>query len=253
MEIRKLEIINGKGYKLQAYLELPADQKATHYAIFAHCFTCNSNFNAVRNISTALTAHGTGVVRFDFTGLGNSEGTFAESHFSANVSDLVYVHQYMTAHFQAPELLIGHSLGGAAVIAAAAQLPAIKAVATIGAPYQVDHVKKQLKYEKDNEANGEEWEVNIGGRPFLINKSFLDEMQKTDLHTILAGLHKPLLLLHAPGDKVVGIENAQRLYHSAAHPKSFISLDNADHLLSNKKDSIYAANIIAAWAERYIV
>jgi uncharacterized OsmC-like protein/pimeloyl-ACP methyl ester carboxylesterase len=252
MENHKLDIINDKGYKLNAYLELPPNQKPAHYAIFAHCFTCNSNLNAVRHISAALTAHGFGVVRFDFTGLGKSEGTFAESHFSANVGDLVAVAQYMKAHYAAPALLVGHSLGGAAVIAAAARLPDIKAVATIGAPARVDHVKKHFSLEKNGTTGDMEWEVNIGGRPFMITKTFLDEMEKVDLNAILGHLHKAVLFLHAPGDNIVGIENAQSLYQSALHPKSFVSLDNADHLLTKKGDSTYAAEIIAAWASRYI-
>lgn len=252
MEIHKLDIINEQGYKLNAYLELPPNQKPSHYAIFGHCFTCNSNLNAVRHISSALTLHGFGVVRFDFTGLGKSEGSFAESHFSANVADLVAVAEYMKAHYGAPALLVGHSLGGAAVIAAASKLPDIKAVATIGAPSRVDHVKKHFSLEKNNMTGEMGWEVNIGGRPFMINKTFLDEMEKVDLNGILGNLHKAILFLHAPGDNIVGIENAQSLYQSAMHPKSFVSLDNADHLLTKKVDSTYAANIIAAWASRYI-
>jgi uncharacterized OsmC-like protein/pimeloyl-ACP methyl ester carboxylesterase len=252
MESQKIEIINEKGYKLQAYLELPPNQKPGHYAIFAHCFTCNSNFSAVRNISRALNAHGFAVVRFDFTGLGKSEGTFAESHFSANVSDLICVHQYMKTHFAAPELLVGHSLGGAAVIVAAAQLDEVKAIATIGAPSRVDHVKTHFVYPENNITESGELEVNIGGRPFLINKEFLDEMQKTDLHAVVAGLHKPILILHSPSDQIVGIENAQELYRSANHPKSFISLDNADHLLNEKADSAYVGNVISIWVDRYV-
>jgi putative redox protein len=147
---------------------------------------------------------------------------------------------------------VGHSLGGAAVIAAAAILPEIKAVATIGAPARVDHVKKHFTLKKNDITGDLEWEVNIGGRPFMITKTFLDEMEKVDLNAILSHLHKAVLFLHAPGDKIVGIENAQSLYQSAAHPKSFVSMDNADHLLTKKEDSTYAANIIAAWASRYI-
>ncbi|WPU94783.1 bifunctional alpha/beta hydrolase/OsmC family protein [Mucilaginibacter sabulilitoris] len=252
MQSRKLEILNKQGYKLNAYLELPPNGKPTHYAIFAHCFTCNSNLNAVRHISAALAVHGIGVIRFDFTGLGQSEGTFAESHFSANVGDLVAVAQYMKLHYASPALLVGHSLGGAAVIAAAARLPEVKAVATIGAPARVDHVKKHFRLEKNDRTGDLEWEVNIGGRPFMITKTFLEEIEKVDLHAILGHLHKAVLFLHAPGDNIVGIENAQSLYEGAVHPKSFVSLDDADHLLTQKEDSTYAANIIATWASRYI-
>ncbi|WP_345952887.1 alpha/beta fold hydrolase [Mucilaginibacter sp. PAMB04168] len=252
MESQKLEIMNDKGYRLNAYLDLPPNGQPAHYAIFAHCFTCNINLNAVRHISTALTTHGFGVVRFDFTGLGKSEGTFSESHFSANINDLVAVSQHLKKHYAAPSLLVGHSLGGAAVIAAAAMLPEVKAVATIGAPAGVDHVKKHISVTNTDETGGPEWEVNIGGRPFKITKTFLEEMENVDLNDILSQLHKAVLFLHAPGDSIVGIENAQSLYHSARHPKSFVSLDDADHLLTKKADSLYAAEIIAAWASRYI-
>ncbi|RBQ07836.1 bifunctional alpha/beta hydrolase/OsmC family protein [Pedobacter miscanthi] len=248
----RLEIKNDKGYKLNAYLDLPANQKPAHYAIFAHCFTCNSNLNAVRHISAELAANGFGVVRFDFTGLGESEGTFAESHFSANVSDLIAVFQHMKTYYTPPVLLIGHSLGGAAVIAAAERLPELRAVATIGAPSKVDHVRKLLTLQEPAGQDDRDWEVNIGGRPFLINKTFLEEMEKTDLQAILGRLHKPILFMHAPGDNIVSIDNAQVLYSSASHPKSFISLDNADHLLRLRKDSLYAAKIIAAWVSRYV-
>jgi pimeloyl-ACP methyl ester carboxylesterase len=252
METREIEIINDKGYKLQGHLELPADKAPDHFALLAHCFTCNSNFNSVRTISTALTSHGIGVVRFDFTGLGKSQGTFTESHFASNISDLLCVSRYMAENLSSPVLLIGHSLGGAAVIAAAAQLPDVKAVATIGTPFRVDHVQTHFRLDI-NKPDSVEWEVRIGGRPYIINRLFIEEMKKADLHTILGSLHKAMLFLHAPGDNIVGIENATSLYQSALHPKSFLSLDDADHLLSEKKDAIYAANVIAAWADRYLL
>lgn len=251
MTSTKLNIDNDKGYKLQAYLEMPANQKPNHYAIFAHCFTCNSSFNAVRNISRALTAYGFAVVRFDFTGLGSSEGEFAESHFSANVNDLISVSNYLKDHFDAPELLVGHSLGGAAVIVAASKLENIKAVATIGAPATVDHVTRLFTHNADDVQENKELQVNIGGRPFKINPEFLADFKKTDLPEITKSLKKPLLILHAPSDNIVSIENAEKLYHNAHHPKSFISLDTADHLLSNARDSEYAGKMIGCWVERY--
>lgn len=251
MKNSKLKILNSKGHTLNAYLELPANQKPTYYAIFGHCFTCSGNLNAVKYISRALTKHGFGVLRFDFTGLGHSEGEFAESHFSANVNDLIDVHQYMKETYAAPSLLVGHSLGGAAVLAAAAQLDDIKAVATIGAPAHVDHVKKLFVNQGEEFNEKGEVLVNIGGRPFTIDKEFIDDFDKTDLPEIVKSLKKPLLILHSPFDKVVSIENAQQLYHHAYHPKSFVSLDDADHLLTKKKDSIYVGNVIATWVERY--
>ena len=247
----KLNIQNKKGHKLQAFLELPADQKPQYYAIFAHCFTCSSALGAVKNISRSLTSHGFGVIRFDFTGLGRSEGEFAESYFSANVDDLIAVNDYLKAHYQAPGLLVGHSLGGAAVIVAASKLENIKAVATVGAPATVSHVTHLFSHSIEEVKEKGEVEVNIGGIPFKINEEFVEDFGKIDLPEITKNLRKPLLIMHAPFDKIVGIDNAHKLYHGAHHPKSFVSLDDADHLLSNSKDSLYVGNVIGTWVQRY--
>lgn len=251
MKSTKFQIENAQGHKLSAYLELPANQKPNYYAIFAHCFTCSSTLNAVKNISRTLTTHGFGVVRFDFTGLGRSEGEFAESHFSGNVADLLAVQQYMKDNYEAPCLLVGHSLGGAAVLVAASKLENIKAVATIGAPANVSHVKRLFSHNIDEIPADEKVQVNIGGRPFTINNEFVSDFDKTDLPKIVKNLRKPLLILHSPIDAIVGIENAKELYVNAHHPKSFVSLDNADHLLTNIRDSRYAGNMIGTWVERY--
>ena len=251
MKSTKLKIKNRKGIILNAHLELPANQKPNYYAIFAHCFTCSSSLSAVRNISRALTQDGFAVVRFDFTGLGRSEGEFADSHFSANVEDLLDVHAYMTAEYQAPSLLVGHSLGGAAVLVAASEIEAVKAVATVGAPASVSHVKHLFSHQVEAiEAKGN-IEVNIGGRPFVINEDFVKEFDKIDLPLVVKDLRKPLLILHSPFDKIVGIENAEQLYKNAHHPKSFVTLDNADHLLSKENDSQYVGEVIGTWAKRY--
>jgi putative redox protein len=251
MKSTRLNIQNAKGFQLQAYLELPANQKPKNYAIFAHCFTCNSTLKPVINISRALTSHGFGVVRFDFTGLGKSEGEFADSYFSANVEDLLAVNDYMKEHYEAPSLLIGHSLGGAAVIVAASKLESVKAVATIGAPATTEHVKKHFSHHVQEIAEKGDVEVNIGGRPFKINQEFVDDFEKTDLPEITKNLRKPILIMHAPFDKVVGIDNAHQLYLAAHHPKSFISLNDADHLLLESKDSEYVGNMIGAWVQGY--
>lgn len=251
MKSLKLQIQNRKGIVLNAHLELPANQRPNYYAIFAHCFTCSASLSAVRNVSRTLTQDGFGVVRFDFTGLGRSEGTFADSHFSSNVEDLLDVHAFMSKEYGAPSLLVGHSLGGAAVLVAASIIKEIKAVATIGAPATVGHVKHLFSHaiheipEKGNIA------VNIGGRPFQINKDFVEDFDKTDLPAIVKSLRKPLLIMHAPFDTTVGIENAQQLYTSAHHPKSFVSLDGADHLLTNPEDSRYVGSVIGTWVQRY--
>lgn len=251
MKSTKLNIENNKGYKLNAFLEIPANQKPNYYAIFAHCFTCSSSLGAVKHVSRALTNHGFGVVRFDFTGLGRSEGEFAESHFSANVDDLISVSNYMKANYEEPSLLIGHSLGGAAVIVAASKLENVEAIATIGAPASVNHVKHLFSHSIDEVEEKGEAEINIGGRPFKINSQFLADFDKTDLPVVVKELRKPLLIMHAPFDKIVGINNAEKLYHNAHHPKSFITLDDADHLLSNPNDSIYVGNVIGTWVQRY--
>ena len=250
MKSEKLEIVNKKGVKLQAYLELPANQHPNFYAVFAHCFSCNSTLSAVKNITRALTNFGFGVVRFDFTGLGKSEGEFADSHFSANVDDLIAVSDFMQETYETPTLLIGHSLGGAAVIVAASKLESIKAVATIGAPAHVDHVTQHFSHQLDEVKVKGEVEVNIGGRPFKINQEFVDDFAKTDLPAITEKLRKPILIMHSPVDTIVGIDN-QQLYLKAKHPKSFISLDHADHLLTENRDSSYVGNMIGAWVQPY--
>ena len=251
MKNEKLQIVNKKGIKLQAYLELPANQKPNYFAIFAHCFTCSSALGAVKNISRSLTNHGFGVLRFDFTGLGRSEGEFADSHFSANVDDLIAVNEFLKENYEAASLLVGHSLGGAAVLVAASKLENIKAVATVGAPATVGHVKHLFSHGIDQIKDKGKVEVNIGGRPFKIDEEFVSDFDKTDLLDIVKTLRKPLLILHSPIDTIVGIKNAEQLYHNAHHPKSFVSLDNADHLLSKSEDSKYVGNVIATWVERY--
>lgn len=251
MKSQKLKIKNRKGLILNANIELPANQKPNYYAIFAHCFTCSSSLSAVRNVSRALTQDGFAVVRFDFTGLGRSEGEFADSHFSANVEDLIDVHNYISQHFEAPSLLIGHSLGGAAVLVAASKIEAVKAVATVGAPASVSHVKHHFSHGIEAIKEKGEVEINIGGRPFKINKDFVEAFDNTDLPSIVKNLRKPLLIMHAPFDTIVGIENAEQLYKNAHHPKSFITLDDADHLLMQEKDSQYVGDSIGTWAKRY--
>lgn len=252
MKNEKIEFKNAEGITLSARLELPTTQEPHAYAIFAHCFTCNKNFTAVRNISRSLTQHGFAVVRFDFTGLGDSEGDFEDTQFSSNISDIEAMAQYLAAHYEAPKLLIGHSLGGAAVLLSALKLDSVKAVVTIGAPSDPAHVKhlfggQLLEIKKEGDA-----EVNIGGRPFVIKKQFIDDLENQKMDGCIAALRRPLLVMHSPQDAIVGIANAAEIYKEAMHPKSFISLDGADHMLSNKEDSIYAGNVIGSWAVRYI-
>ncbi|MCK9271687.1 MAG: bifunctional alpha/beta hydrolase/OsmC family protein [Bacteroidales bacterium] len=252
MVSNKITFENKDGQKLSARLELPVDQSPAAFALFAHCFTCNKNYKAMHNISRALTAAGYGVLRFDFTGLGESEGDFSDTNFSGNIQDLLAAAEMMEEKYQAPALLIGHSLGGAAVIYAATELPSVKAVVTIGTPSSPAHVKKLiLSHEEDISKTGMA-EVNIGGRNFTIKKQFLDDLEETNMEQVLQKLRKALLVAHAPQDNVVGIDNAAEIFVAARHPKSFVSLDGADHLLSDTADSTYLGNLIAVWARRYI-
>jgi putative redox protein len=253
MSTEKLVIKNSNGEQLHATLELPANNKPVQFAIFAHCFTCSSNLGVVRSISRELTNYGFGVLRFDFTGLGGSEGDFADTNFSHNLKDLEIVNDYLLENYSAPSLLVGHSLGGAAVLMAASQLDNIKAVVTIGAPSDPEHVKHLLAHGMDEMKQKGEARVSIGGRSFRIKKQFLDDLEEHSLQQSLKKLRKPILILHSPQDKIVDINNAAEIYQSAHHPKSFVSLDGADHLLSDKKDSLYAARTIGTWAERYLL
>ncbi len=243
---------NPDGEALVGHIEEPASGGPRAWAIFAHCFTCTSNIRAARRITRALADAGYGVLRFDFTGLGNSGGDFADTSFSGNVSDLCAAAGYLAEQYAAPTLLVGHSLGGAAVLDAAARLSSVRAVATIGAPSRADHVLHLLKgSEAEIEAAGEA-EVNIGGRPFRLKRGFVDDLRTHALPGSLANLRKALLFLHAPLDAIVSIDNAAELYAAAKHPKSFVSLDDADHLLSRPEDAAYAAAVIGAWASRYV-
>lgn len=252
MPSQKVTFQNAQGYQLSARLEMPADQHPHNFAIFAHCFTCNKNLTAVRNISRTLNQHGVAVLRFDFTGLGDSEGTFEDTNFSSNIEDLVAAAKYLSENHQAPALLIGHSLGGAAVINVADQIPSIKAVATIGAPSDPKHVSHLFGEQQSNIEQDGAAEVNIGGRPFRVKKQFLEDIAEQCQVDKIKGLHRALLILHSPQDLTVPIENAAAIYQQAHHPKSYVTLDGADHLLSNKADSQYAGQIIASWASRYL-
>ncbi|MCQ8185747.1 bifunctional alpha/beta hydrolase/OsmC family protein [Parvularcula maris] len=239
------------GAELAARLDLPTG-KPKAFALFAHCFTCSKDLTASRAVATALTKAGIGVLRFDFTGLGNSGGDFASTNFSMNLGDLERAAQYLAENYQAPKLLVGHSLGGAAVIAVAAKLPYVEAVATIAAPSDVGHIKEQFGGDLQKIMEDGEAEVRLAERPFTIQKQFIEDLDAHNVQKSAHELRRPLLILHAPTDDTVGIENATRLFTSAKHPKSFVSLDTADHLLTNKADAVYAAEVIAAWARRYI-
>lgn len=251
MKNEQIEFTNKKGDKLSARLELPVDRRPHNYAIFAHCFTCNKNFKAVRYIAAALAVRGFGVLSFDFTGLGMSEGDFSETNFSGTVDDLISAAEFLETNYAAPTVLIGHSLGGAATLLAASVLDSVKAIVTVGAPATPRHVTNLLQNGiGEIEANGASL-VNIGGRSFTIKKQFIEDLEKHDLLSVVRATKKAFLFLHSPQDKIVGIENAAELFRAARHPKSFISLDGADHLLSAQSDAIYVGDLIASWTARY--
>ncbi|MEJ2098471.1 MAG: alpha/beta fold hydrolase [Desulfobacterales bacterium] len=252
MQLKKLEFKNKDGQTLAARLDLPVDGKPAAFALFAHCFTCSKNTKAIAHISRALTREGIAVLRFDFTGLGESEGDFADTNFSSNVDDLVTAAEFLKSGYQAPKILIGHSLGGAAVIQAADRIPSSKAVVTIAAPADPRHLTHALGSVTQTIERQGEAEVSLAGRTFKLKKQFLDDLQFINMKETLKNLNKALLVLHSPVDETVAIDNAAQIFQAARHPKSFVSLDKADHLLSNPDDSLYAGSVIAAWALRYI-
>ena len=250
MRTERLEFANLRGEKLAALMDLPLG-RPNAFALFAHCFTCGKDNLAAKRISERLAMSGIGVLRFDFTGLGTSEGEFANTHFSSNVDDLVAAADFLRKSRGIPAILIGHSLGGAAVLAAARRIPDAVAVVTIAAPCDPAHVTGLFKEHIDKIRSQGEVEVSLAGRPFRIKREFLDDVTEQKITERLANLHKALLVFHSPTDDIVGIENASRIFTAAKHPKSFVSLAGADHLLSKKNDAVYVANVIAAWAERY--
>ncbi len=252
MKTQRLTFKNHEDIELSARLELPIDNYPVAYAIFAHCFTCSKNLNAVSNISRTLTQNGIAVLRFDFTGLGQSQGDFSDTNFSSNVEDIVAAAEFLTSFYQAPSLLIGHSLGGAAVLMAAQHIPSIKAVATVGAPAEPAHVANQFGYQIEEIEDKGIAKVQLAGRPFTVKKQFLDDIRSTKLKTAIHNLGKALLILHSPQDGTVSINNATKIYLAAKHPRSFVSLDGADHLLTKKADSLYVGEVIASWAKRYL-
>lgn len=249
----RFEFPNADGLTLAGLLEMPpAGTMAKRFAIFAHCFTCGKDIAAASRIGRALAKRGIAVLRFDFTGLGNSDGDFANTNFSSNVADLIAAAQALEEQHQAPSMLIGHSLGGAAVLAAAPQLPSIDAVVTIAAPATAEHVKHLFSAAHGEIQREGEAEVSIGSRQFRIKRQLLDDLDQYGDAAHLASLGRALLVFHSPVDQIVSIDEAARIYQAAKHPKSFISLDKADHLLSNREDAEYVAETLVAWAGRYL-
>jgi len=251
MQSKNVEFLNSAGEALAGILDLPVGEPRA-FALFAHCFTCSKNLKAATNISRSMTAAGIAVLRFDFTGLGQSGGAFEDTTFSSNVDDLLSAARWLEQEHRAPEILFGHSLGGTAVLQAAPRVSSAVAVATIGSPSDPTHVAHMFQESTAELREKGVAEVQLGGRPFRIKERFLDDLVEHDLKRAISGLRKALLVMHAPLDAIVEVENASQLFVAAKHPKSFVSLDKADHLLSREEDSRYAGRVLAAWATRYL-
>ncbi|WP_290702489.1 bifunctional alpha/beta hydrolase/OsmC family protein [Amphritea sp.] len=251
MKTERLEFTGHDGSLLAARLDLPVGKPAA-YALFAHCFTCSKDIQAAKRIAQRLASLGIAVLRFDFTGLGHSQGEFANTDFSSNMQDLLQAVSFLREHYSAPQLLIGHSLGGAAVLAMAGQVPETKAVVTIGAPADPKHVLHNFGDQIDEICTEGEADVSLAGRAFTIKRQFIDDISAVSLEQAVTGLRKALLVMHAPLDETVDLANAAQLFQMARHPKSFVTLDSADHLLSRFEDADYAAEVISTWAQRYI-
>lgn len=251
MPTRMVTFQGSQGFPLAGRLDLP-DAGPRAWALFAHCFTCSKDSRASAHVARALAEAGYGVLRFDFTGLGGSGGDFANTRFSSNVQDLVAAARWLEAGHGAPTLLVGHSLGGAAVLAAASEVPSARAVAVIGAPFDPSHVAHHFGGAVDRIQTEGEAVVDIGGRPFTVQRGFLEDLGAQDQAARIHALGRALLVLHAPRDRIVPVDNARRIFEAALHPKSFVSLDDADHLLDAPADARYAAGLIAAWAARFV-
>jgi len=251
MATERITFKGSLGEDLAARLEMPRGAPRA-FALFAHCFSCSKDIFAATKISRQLADDGIAVLRFDFTGLGHSDGDFANTNFSSNVADLVAAANFMRETYEAPTLLIGHSLGGAAVLLAAHEVPECKAVVTLGAPADTDHVTQVFADQLDQIERDGVAGVTLGGRPFTIKKQFVDDLKNHKVTEAAAGLKRALLIMHAPLDEQVSVENATQLFVAAKHPKSFVSLDSADHLITRQEDATYAANVLCAWAGRYI-
>lgn len=240
------------GEELAARLDTPDDTPKA-YVLFAHCFTCGKDLSSINRIARALNDQGIALFRFDFTGLGVSNGDFANTNFSSNIGDLLAAVDFMRQTYEAPRIMMGHSLGGTAILAAAGKVAEVQAVATIGAPCDTAHVQHHFASSREEIMEKGEAEVTLVGRPFRIQRQFIEDIENQNMATTIKALKKPLMIFHSPTDETVGVENAKMIYEAAMHPKSFMSLDGADHLLmARAEDGIFVANVLAAWAARYV-
>jgi len=252
MQFQRLEFKNPRGERLAGRLDLPAGQRPHAYAIFAHCFTCTKNFNAVLNINRSLVKEGIAVLRFDFTGIGESEGDFSETSFGTNVDDLVAAADFLSSAYEPPKLLVGHSLGGAAVLQAAGRIPTCVAVATIGAPADLSHLHRILRPSRSVGPGRGQAEITLHGKTFSIGEQFVEDLRDDNMESAIRNLGKALMVFHSPSDEVVAVENALRIFEAAGYPKSLVSLEGADHLLTKREDSLYVGSVLASWSARYL-
>lgn len=252
MPSKKFRFENPQGDELAARLDLPEAESPCAFALFAHCFTCSKDLHAVGAISRALTRQDIAVLRFDFTGLGESEGEFSHTNFSSNVDDLVVAADFLEEQYEAPRILVGHSLGGAAVLQAAHRVDSVQAVSTIGAPYDPEHVTHHLEDAIEDIKTKGKARITLAGRTFTIRKQFLEDLAATRMEETIRTLDRALLIFHSPIDQIVGVGNAARIFEAAKHPKSFISLDDADHLLTDRADAEYVGIVLGAWARKYV-
>ncbi len=252
MASQRLQFTNPAGASLAGYLDVPTDKDTSAYALFAHCFTCGKNLKPIKNINTTLAQHGIATLRFDFTGIGESEGDFSESNFSTNIEDLAAAARYLETEYAAPRLLIGHSMGGAAILQAASLINSIRAVVTIAAPSSPDHLSHILREKREIAIEEGAADVTIGGRTFTLRRQFFQDLERHHMEVVIRNLRKPLLVLHSPEDRTVDIANAYEIFESAEQPKSLVSLDQMGHLMLEEKDARYVGDLIAAWAAKYL-
>ncbi len=252
METEKINFLNRNGLKLTGYLDLPSGKNPKAYAIFAHCFTCSKDLKAIANIDETLADAGIASLRFDFTGIGESEGDFSTSNYTGYIEDIISSAEFLSKNYEPPKLLVGHSLGGCIAIESVSKISSIKAIAVIGTPAEPSNLSVKLRRTKEKAVLEGITETEIGGVKFRFRKEFFDDIEKHKIEPFIRNLQKPLLILHSPADTYTNIENAELIFQAAKHPKSFISLDSIDHLMHKKQDAMYAGGLIAVWAGKYL-